>query len=385
MVGRTLSVPARALTRTSLSFALATALSVVLATQALAATWTAPIPLTSSGDVFRGDLVGLGSSTVVAVYAETPFESERVYVRRSVNSGASWGPATLLSGRGLFPAIAGRGMNVDVIWNASNGRVRYARSTDGGASFAPSVALSPAGRFAWRPAVARGPGGRVAVVWEDVQNGRINVRVSKNGGASFAPAKVIATAGEESGVDVAIGKGVIYVAYVVGSGGLRVKSSLDSGGSWSGAARITNRFLSDRVSLTAAGSHAYISFTVPNSGFNFSKIRYRRTTDRGANWSRPRDLSPANWTTYDGDIALQGGVLRATFVRCTTEFDICVNNRVFYRQSSDGRNWTTPQRVSPRSVFDAWEPRVGFAGKILVLYTGDTDAGANLYVRRGSP
>lgn len=372
-------------TRTGYSLLSAVALSLVLATQAFAATWAAPTGLSSSGDVFRGDLLGLGSSTVVAVYAERPLDSEQVYFRRSVDSGASWGAPTLLSGKGLFPAIAGRGTSVDVIWNASSGRVRYTRSLDGGATFEPNVPLSPSGRFAWRPAVARGPNGRVAVVWEDVQNGKVNVRVSTDGGASFGPATVIATAGEESGVDVAIGKGVIYVAYVVGSGTLRVKRSLDSGDTWSAARTMTNRFLGDRLSLTASGSHAYISYTIPNSGFNFSKIRYRRTTDEGANWSKPGNLSPGNWTSYAGDIDLKGGVVRATFVRCTTEFDICVDNRVFYRQSSDGINWTTPERVSPKSVFDAWEPRVAFAGKILVLYAADTDSGTDVYVRRGSP
>jgi hypothetical protein len=374
--------------RRVLAIPVALLLSLLLASQAMAATWSTPIPLTSSGSASSGGLVALGSSTAVAVYVEnSDFFNvpSAILTRRSTNSGASWSSPSLLTSDGVFPAIAGRGANVDIVYNKSNGRVRYARSTNGGASFGSSIAISPAGRFAWRPSVARGPNGRVAVVWEDVVSGAVNVRVSKNGGASFGSAKVLTTAGGEMGTAVAIGKGVIYVAYSVGSESLRVRRSRDSGATWSAAQVITNSMWLDGISMTAAGSHAYVAFTGPNSGPNFSKVRYRRTTNKGASWSSQMDLGPANRTTYSPHLSLKGGVLRAAFVRCLPEWDICGSERVLYRQSSNGTSWTTSERVSTNSVWDAWDPSVGFAGRILVLYTGEGPDGQNIHVRRGTP
>jgi hypothetical protein len=367
-------------------------LSLVLASQTMAATWGAPVALGQTSDLVHSvDLVALGSSTVVAVYAEVdgfnPSESD-VLARRSTDSGASWGSPIRITGKGRWPAISGRGSNVDVVWVAPNGRVRYARSTNSGKSFGASVALSPSGRSASDPSVARGPDGRVAVAWEeylDELSGQVTVKVraSKNGGGSFGPAKVMTAVGSQ-GSDVAIGKGVIYVAYHVGFDKLRVKRSLDSGTTWSSAAKVTDRSWSDGVSMTAVGRHAYVAYTTSRSGSNFFRARYRRTTNSGATWSSQMDLAPATWETHAPDISLKGGVVRAVFNRCDNNWDYCDSDRVMYRESSNGTSWTTAQRVSPKSV-ETWGPRVGFAGRIVVAYTGYGSGHTNAYVRNGAP
>jgi hypothetical protein len=359
----------------------------MLTGQAVSATWSTPVALTSWERSSAGGLVALGSSTAIAVYTEESGYSDvpnRIYARRSTNSGASWRPPVLLSGDGRSPAIAGRGSSADVVWTASNGRVRYARSTDGGATFGTSLALSSSGREAWRPTVARGPNGRVAVAWED-DAGAVRVRVSKNGGASFGSVKTLTTVSTQAGTAVAVGKGVVYVAYVVGNDDqkVRVKRSRDSGASWSSAVAITDNGAARGVSITAAGSHAYVAYTGPNSGWG--QVRYRRTTDKGATWSKLMDLSPAAWSSSNPHISLKGGVLRAVFDRCTPEWDICGNERVFYRESANGTSWAPAQRVSPTNLWGAWDPSVGFAGRILVLYNAEQEGGIQPHVRRGTP
>lgn len=363
-------------------------LSLVLAGQSVAATWAAPFALTAWPSSVAGDLVTLGSSAAVAVYAEHPADfvgPSSVFARRTTDSGASWAAPTLLSTDGSFPAVAGYGSSVDVVWNKGNGRIRYARSTDGGATFGSSIALSPLGRYAWRPSVARGPDGVVAVVWEDVQSGAVRVRVSTNGGAAFGAARTLATAGDELGVAAAVGRGVIYIAYHVGSDGLRVRRSIDAGATWGGAAVISNASTGEGIDITAAGHAAYVAYTVPNAAPNFSRIRYRATSNSGASWSSQRNLSPLTWTTAYPQIELKGGVLRASFLRCTPEFDICVDNRVLYRQSANGVSWAAAERVSPTSLWDAYPAGIGFAGKILALYTGIGPSGDQPFVRAGTP
>jgi hypothetical protein len=356
---------------------------VLVGPTAAAVTWGTPKQLSAAEWATAAGLSTPSGSVAVAVYTEG-HDPSPVYVRRSADSGATWSAPLLLSNDSSWrPAIAGRGTRVDVVW-ARAGRVRYRSSADGGATFAPTTTLSPAGQFAANPQVARGPGGRVAVVWERGGTGAVRVRVSTDGGTSFAPARTLTNASDLSPASVAIGKGVIYFAYAAGSERIRVRRSLDAGASWSAPQRIRDKADAfDGVRMTADGKHAYIAYTAPNTAPNWWKVRYRRTTDRGTSWSRQRDLSPASWTASNPRISLQGGTVRAAFERCTPEWDICVDQRVFYRESSGGITWAPSQRASPSLLAEAMPGGVGFADKVLVLYSGYGPDG--VYVRPGTP
>ena len=350
-----------------------------VAGQVAAVTWATPKALATGVDAFQGDLATAGGNAVAVFGTSDPDE---IRARRSTDSGGSWAPAQLLSSTGVLPQVAGRGMKFDVVWNnADSGRVRYARSTDGGASFGSSVALSPAGRFAWRPAVARGPGGVVAVIWEDAGNHAIQVRVSTNDGASFGSTRTLSMLGQDMGVAVAVGVGVIYAAYSTGEESLRLRRSLDDGATWQPAQVITDHAFLPGISLTAAGTVAFVGFTAqPTEPSAWYRARYRGTEDSGAHWSSPHNLASSTWTSYDPDLNLQGNVLRAVFTRCTPEFDICVDERVFYRQLV-GSSWSAAERASPNTLFEARTPHVAYAAKILVFYLGDFLP----YVRAGTP
>jgi hypothetical protein len=358
----------------------------VIAGTALAASWSAPDRLSSSGWVFQADVATMSATRAVAAYVESDGTegSEELWLRRTTDGGVSWGVPLLVAAHGHSPALAAEGMNVDLVWNAPSGRVRYARSTDGGQTFGPARFLSPLGRYAWRPAVARGPGGVVAVIYEDVQNGNVAVRVSTDGGVTFAPPDILTSSGGEMGVGVAIGDGVIFAAYSVGSESLRVRRSLDSGATWAGAMLITNSLFEDRISISAAGAQAYIAYTVPNDFPNFSQVRYRRTLDGGAHWSAAMDLAPDDWTTSDPDLGLAGGVLHAAFTLCVTDIDYCEANWVFYRRSMDGTTWGNPRSVPQSSLWNAYEPSVG-AHRGLVTYIGEDESAIDAFARTRQP
>jgi hypothetical protein len=355
--------------RTSLSLGGALLLSLLLAGQSLAATWTAQ-PLTSSGNAWAGGLVTLGSSTAVATYQD----NGAVFVRRSTNSGATWKAPLRLAASGWNPAIAGRGTNVDVVWEkwtSTNPVIRYARSTNSGGTFRASVRLSPKAAFAYYPSVARGPNGRVAVAWlEPTSSGsRLRIRVSTDGGASFAKAKTLATSENLSEQAVAVGKGAIYAAYTDDTG-LRVRRSTNSGSTWSSARLIATDATGDfgPPSITAAGGAAYVAYTA------FAEpdvwVRYSRTTDKGATWTSPVNLSPRNGPVSGvPTISLQGGVARVAFASCLDQE--CNTWAVFYRQSSNGTSWTAAEMVSVPTITPRAGPAgLGYAGKVIVLYTG---------------
>lgn len=361
-------------------------MALAVASAALAASWSTPDKLSSSGWVFQADVATTSATNAVAAYVESDGteDSDEVWLRRTTDGGVSWGVPLLVAAKGHSPAVAAEGMNVDLVWNAPSGRVRYARSTDGGQTFGPARFLSPLGRFAWRPAVARGPGGIVAAIYEDVQNGNVAVRVSTDGGMTFAPADILTGAGGEMGLAVAIGDGVIYAAYSVGFESLRVKRSLNNGVTWSDAARITNNLWEDGISLAAAGTQAYIAYTGPNDWPNFSQVRYRRTVDRGAHWSSAMPLARGDWTTSDPDLGLAGGVLHAAFTLCAPDIDYCAAYWVFYRRSTNGTTWGNPLPVPQSSLWNAYQPSVG-SHRALVTYIGEDETGLDAFARTRLP
>ena len=361
-------------------------MALIVAGAALAASWSAPVRLSSSGWVFQADVATMSAMNAVAVYVESDGSqgSDELWLRRTTDGGVSWDVPLLVAANGHSPAVAAEGMNVDLVWNAPNGRVRYARSTDGGQTFGPARFLSPLGRFAWRPAVARGPDGIVAAIYEDVQNGNVAVRVSTDGGMTFAPADILTGSGGEAGLAVAIGNGVIYAAYSVGSESLRVRRSLNNGVTWTDAALITNNLAEDGISLTAAGTQAYIAYTVPNQFPNFSQVRYRRTVDMGAHWSSAMPLATDDWTTSDPDLGLAAGVLHAAFTRCLPDIDYCPVYWVVYRRSTSGLTWGRPLNASPASLWNAYEPNVG-AHRGLVTYIGEDESALDAFARTRLP
>ncbi len=368
-----------------MAVASAALMSIVVAGTALAASWSPPAQLSSSGLSTAVDVVTINSMTAVAAFSESNDEGESLglFTRRSTNGGVSWGAPVLIGGMGDFPALAADGMNVDVVFNSQNGRVRYARSTDGGVTFGPSMPVSPAGRFAWRPAVAHGPGGVVVIVYEDVQNGNVAVRVSTNNGATFAPADILTTNGEEIGVAAAVGDGVIYVGYSVGFEDLRVRRSFNNGATWTAADVITNDNFGFGISMAAEGDRAYFAWTAPNEFPYHEQAVLRRTTNRGSTWAPILAIAPSNWVTQDPDLGLDGGVLHAVFSRCPVEFDVCFVDRVHYRRSTTGTSWNTLLRVSPKSTA-AFGPHVG-AHRGLVVYAADSDEGLDAFARTRVP
>jgi hypothetical protein len=371
------------------SVAIALLLSLALASQALAAGWSAPMALTSTGKGHGGALVTtLGSSTVVAVYTN----KGRVVARRSTNGGSSWLSPVRLSDNGDSPAAAGRGSSVDVVWSQGD-RIRYARSTSSGASFSTPVALSPTGVLVMDPSVGRGAGGLVVVSWLQVNRvpccdgmWTVMARVSTNGGSTFGPARNLGSGWQTV---AAAGKGVAYVAIDGFAGadlGLSIRRSLDGGASWSqrGFGWPDDMIVRPRaMSITAAGKHAYVAYQVvgPDDSFD-SWIGYRRTASKGDKWSAARNLTPPGGPTeIEAVISLKSGVVRAAFIR--------YGQGIWYSQSLDGLTWSSAQEAVTDGPREERPFGVGHAGRPIVGFNMvDYDAAPypnDVYVSLGTP
>jgi len=356
-------------------------LCLALPGNALAASWSEPIFVDPNGSSYGGDLLALTPSKLLLLYVEDdPNEDYGVFVlRRSTDGGQTWSNTRPL-GPGRF-ALSGTGDVVDLVW-LLDGRLRYSRSNNAGVSFTEFTPISPPEAHVASFRVARGANDEVAIVWH-LRQERSYSRVSTDGGHSFGPTRLVSRGRNVNLDDLAIGDGVIYLAYEnpqYRSGyetHLKVKRSLDNGATWSLATLISEQ--GEFGSLAVEGSTAFLAYTEWNFdrdrlSARFTTVQYRATTDSGATWSKTRQLAPRSWDSDNSSIVLDDGVLHALLARCDPTWDTCDNERVFYRQSLDGLAWSPPERVSPKGpFFDAWLADVAAVdGVVFASYTGYT-------------
>ena len=385
--------------RASLAAPLAVLLSLLISAQATAVTWSPRVRLTSSGTAFGQGLVTLDSSNAVVLYDAGP----HVYVRRSTDSGVTWKPRLRISdnsGRGLFADIGGRLGAVDVVFEdedvtADDSTLSYRRSMNSGATFDPAVPLrSLTADDVFAPAVGRGPAGVVAVAWHELFTNTIRARVSTDGGVSFGPQQTLATV---SGTwmhppAVAVGDGVIYVAYFIDGTHIRLRRSLDDGATWRSPVTLGNNgsefHTIDTMTATAVGTKAYVGFTVTDGSSTWT--RYRRTTNRGGTWSAQIDIAPPSSNpSLAPKLALQGGTLHAAYEQCLVPS--CNGSKVMYRSKTATTAFTTPEQASHAAPDWATPMGVGEAGRVIVAYLADNGgtspytSNSDIYVRTGTP
>lgn len=366
----------------------ASVLALVVSGQSLAASWSPPVDL---GGSYAGDLIVLGESRAVLIYARQDPDDDwsvTTLLRRTRDGGATWSAPRDL-GRGAL-AVDGGGGIVDLV-RVRGSRVTYARSTDAGATFGRARALADAGDVRSID-VARGADGVVAVIWRPMR-GPTFVRVSTDGGESFGAVGTVTSAPGVRSPSVAVGDGVIYVVYENPQyfpgyeSHMKVRRSTDYGSTWGRPTPISTDAEFDRI--TAEGKRAYIAYTEwvydPDEvTARFTTVQYRATTNSGATWSAPRQLSPPSWDAIARSIALRDGVLHAVFGRCTPTWDTCDDERVIYRRSVDGVSWSDPERVSPNppGFFDTHEAVVDvIGGRVVVAYTGHAPGDYSVFVR----
>jgi uncharacterized repeat protein (TIGR01451 family) len=130
-------------------------------------------------------------------FTRAPGSDATQYVHKSNDSGATWGPPIQVSNAAAQAnfddkghiavdniSFTGNRGNVYVAWARLNaGQVRFARSTDGAASFQPDLQVNDAGNGGTGANIAVGVDGAVYVAW--LSAGRILIDKSTNGGQNF--------------------------------------------------------------------------------------------------------------------------------------------------------------------------------------------------------
>lgn len=388
----TIDIRSRRASRPLAAFA-AAFLVLIVAQTALAATWVGDVRI-SQYENYGSELLRTGPSSAVVAWQR----GSTIQVRRTIDGGKTWSAVAQRATGVTSWATSGLGQQVDLAYVrrivASDGsvtwRLLYRRSTDGGATWSASVALTSAASKVADVDITRGSGGQVVVVWTGLTTGKLYTRRSVDGGVTFGGARYVTTTGNwepgrtityRADPRIAVGTGVMYVAYTSKADTIVIRRSTNGGSTWSAATLVTTAGSPD-YSLIADGTRAIIGYTSTFTGP--MKAVVRRTVDKGATWSTGKSVV----TLAAGEFSARPAfAYRAGVLAVTLKYGTPGASPVWHRQSTDfGATWSARSRVSLIHVADSDPEPAGVAildtGHIAGYSENRGTADEGLWVRR---
>lgn len=179
-----------------------------------------------------------------------------------------------------------------IVWvNYNNGDIFFAKSTDGGASFTPSVRINNNESRGGNPSISVDKSGVIYVVWH--HQGSIFFAKSINSGKSFSPNvkvdNITADVSSSFNPSIAIDDSNIYVAWYARIqyqewGDVYFARSTNDGGSFNETIRVSDKSsaVTSHPSITAESGNVFIVWVGgPNLGAN---IHFAKSTNGGASF-----------------------------------------------------------------------------------------------------
>ena len=335
--------------------ALAVALTVIAAFAPPAAAWTPAVQISEGSDpswASDGAAAGSGASLYVVYLAPTDTEDRAVRLRQSEDGGATFLPSIILSGAPTSanqpPSVAAAGSSVYGVWVVGSGaseRVWLRRSTDAGATWADSVALTPPGMTLGITGVFAS-GERVFVTYTDLVTHRLLLRRSTNRGATFAAPVDMGASPHGGRATMAFSTGVVYIAWAGTNGKIRLRRSTTGGVTWNASVAMQTPADGGSYStepwLAATGDKAMLVGRSAYLIFSWA------SADDGRHWGSARHVSGSSHPlAVDPMLIRVPGRWIVTYRACTDDGpNGCEVTPIYLRTSLDGRQWTTARSMS---------------------------------------
>jgi hypothetical protein len=202
--------------------------------------------------------------------------------------------------------------------------------------------------------------GSVHVAWFDTRDGREQIYVarSKDGGTTWDTAtKIAPSANQQLHASIAASGSNVYVAWHEIRNGMYyvvVDRSEDNGATWKAPITLTTTGKSAHPSIAADGDTLHVVYNDTNT---YTEIWYARSSDRGATFNTPTQLSPASSESWVGGVNVSGARVVASWVDYKD-----ANEEEYLRISDDGgATWSTTTRMT-NDAADSWAPSVAISG-----------------------
>jgi hypothetical protein len=292
--------------------------------------WSTPVDLSEVGqDAGDPQLAIDSNNNIVAIWQRSDGANMIIQSSTSTDQGSSWSTPVDLSEVGQDagdPQLAiDSNNNIVAIWQRSDGAntiIQSSTSTDQGSSWSTPVDLSTATQDAAKPQLAIDSNNNIVAIWQrsDGTNTIIQSSTSTDQGSSWSTPVDLSEAGQDAdNPQLAIDSNNNIVAIWYRSDGtntiIQSSTSTDQGANWS-----------TPVNLSEAGQDALDPQLAIDSNNNVYAIWYRSngtntiiqsstSTDQGANWSTPDNLSEAGQDAGGSQIAIGSNIIAAIWTR----------------------------------------------------------------------
>ena len=327
-----------------------------------------------SADASRTDEfpdVGIAGSNVYVAWEAPPSTGaeQDIYVKRSTNGGLAFSDLRNVSNnptRSTEPDIAAGGSNAYLVWKnpsdpndqGSETDIFHSRSTDAGLAWGAAANLSNNLDATAKPVVAAS-GSNVIAAYHNGATPDIYTARSTNSGGTFASpfnlsndadrSKIPAIVFEAANVHVVwenpldgLGTGIPDILY---------RRSADSGATWTpNPATTAPTNLSNTPGVTSKAAAVAVSGSTVHvvwvETIGNDEIVYTRSTDGGANWSAPVNISATSAKSAKPAIAANGSGVYVAW-----EDDGSGGGDIYYRYSTDGGlNWLPNPAGAPQNL-----------------------------------
>ena len=358
------------------------------------ATFEPTINLSNNGDPSLSPHVVASATNVYVIWSDGPENSEEIFLRRSVDGGATFEPTTTNlsnnTGSSTKVSLAVLGSNVFAVWidntglSGSNSDIFFRRSTDGGANFELTKNLSnSATNFSGGPLITAS-GNNVYVTWIEsvsTNNDDIFFRRSIDGGANFelTTTNLSNTNTQDSSDHFILVSGTnVYIAWQEKisdtNDDIFFRRSTDGGANFGNSVPITNNTASSiSAKIAASGSNLYVIWQEadPSSSNPLSEIFLKKSTDGGVTFElTTTNLSNTAGSSVFPEIFASGSNLYILWQERITS----TNDDILFRTSTDGANFSATainvssstlfstfqkSAVSGNNVYVSWQERTG--------------------------
>ena len=287
--------------------------------------------------------------------------------------------------------------NIYVVWNDGNPsafEIFFSRSTDGGATFSAPQNLSNNVGSSFSPAIALDSGGNINVVWTDNTPGHDDILFSRstNGGVTFsAPQNLSNNTGDsfnsQIGVDSSGNINVVWEDDSPGNLDIFFSRSTNGGATFSAPQDLSNSIGHSEIPQIAVDNSGNVNVAWQDDTPGNFDVFFTRSTDGGATFSVPQNLSHDNGASIFVEIGLDS----AGNINMVWQDTTSLNSGILYTRSTDGgATFTLPQNLSndsgstqfPQLAVDSggkinvvWEDNS--SGNFEILFTHSTDGGAS--------
>jgi len=276
---------------------------------------------------------------------------------------------------------------VHVVWydgRDGNYEIYYKRSNDGGVTWGTDTRLTNDPGWSCAPSVAAS-GSEVHVVWEDDrdQDTEVYYKCSTDGGATWGPDVLVTVATGPQGMpSVAVVGGYVHVTWsdftLMGNTEIYYGRSTDYGATWGTPVQISNAAgFSTSSSIAAHESNVHIAWLDSRFGWFNNEIFYRRSTDDGVTWGGELRLTEDTTFSNTPSIAVVGSNVHVVWEDMRDG-----NFEMYYKHSTNnGLNWSADARLT-NDAGDSHYPSLAASGPNLHLVWQDNrDGNEEIYYK----